>query len=166
MASFDGRVDADRHAADGRAHVPLCTEMVAAAGEEGGDDTDNFPAAVNESIYVMVSVPYLSFAVVGFLVYRGVKKNREYIDGLNWRRGPEPIRLIAKHISIDTIARPLPGVVSCPLGASFWPVPRQLGAFGDRSAISPFWKTCRPCPPSKCSARSPPCRTTSSRWSA
>jgi hypothetical protein len=62
---------------------PLCTEMVAAAGEEGGDDTDNFPAAVNESIYVMVSVPYLSFAVVGFFVYRGVKKNREYLDGLN-----------------------------------------------------------------------------------
>jgi hypothetical protein len=60
---------------------PLCTEMVAAAGEDGGDDTDNFPAAVNESIYVMVSVPYLSFAVVGFFVYRGVKKNREFLDG-------------------------------------------------------------------------------------
>lgn len=61
---------------------PLCTEMVAAAGEEGAEDTDNFPAAVNESIYVMVSVPYISFAVVGFFVYRGVKKNREYLDGL------------------------------------------------------------------------------------
>jgi amino acid permease len=60
---------------------PLCTEMVAAAGE-ASDDSDNFPEAVNQSIYVMVSVPYLSFAVVGFFVYRGVKQNREYLNGL------------------------------------------------------------------------------------
>lgn len=63
---------------------PACTEMVVAAGE---DDADNFPAAVNQSIYLMVSVPYLSVLVVGLLVYRGVKKNREYLDELNLNHG-------------------------------------------------------------------------------
>jgi amino acid permease len=58
---------------------PLCTEMVAAAADDAADDRDNFPEAVNQSIYVMVSVPYLCFGVVGFFVYRGVKKNREYL---------------------------------------------------------------------------------------
>jgi hypothetical protein len=27
----------------------------------------------------MVSVPYLSLTIVGFLIYRGVKKNTEYL---------------------------------------------------------------------------------------
>jgi hypothetical protein len=34
--------------------------------------------AYNHSIYVMVGVPYFSLAVVGFLIYRGVKKNEQY----------------------------------------------------------------------------------------
>ncbi len=54
--------------------------MVEASGAEA---EDNFGPAVNQSIYLMVSVPYISFAVMGFLVYRGVKKNREYMDGLS-----------------------------------------------------------------------------------
>ena len=33
---------------------------------------------MNESIYLMISVPYLTLAVVGFLIYRGCKKNAAY----------------------------------------------------------------------------------------
>jgi hypothetical protein len=62
---------------------PLCTEMVAAAADDPSEDRDNFPEAVNQSIYVMLSVPYLCFGIVGFCVYRGMKKNRDYLDGLN-----------------------------------------------------------------------------------
>jgi hypothetical protein len=53
--------------------------MIASSSE--ADDTDNFPAAVNQSIYLMVSVPYLSLGFVGFMIYRGVRKNREYLEG-------------------------------------------------------------------------------------
>ncbi len=37
-------------------------------------------AAYNASIYLMVSVPYVALAVVGFLIYRGCKKNAEYLQ--------------------------------------------------------------------------------------
>ena len=37
------------------------------------------PAAYNSSIYLMVSVPYLSLAVVIFLIYRGLRKNAEHL---------------------------------------------------------------------------------------
>lgn len=59
---------------------PACTEMVVAAGD--ADDTDNFPAAVNQSIYVMVSVPYAALFFVGFMTYRGVKKNEAYLQSM------------------------------------------------------------------------------------
>ena len=36
------------------------------------------PAAYNQSIYVMLTVPYLLFGVFGFLIYRGMKKNEQY----------------------------------------------------------------------------------------
>lgn len=41
-------------------------------------DNPNFPAAINQSIYLMLAVPYLALVVGGFLIYRGVKKNEEY----------------------------------------------------------------------------------------
>ena len=37
---------------------------------------------MNTNIYVMVSVPYLTLGVVGFLIYRGCKKNAEYLRAL------------------------------------------------------------------------------------
>jgi hypothetical protein len=37
------------------------------------------PAAYNLSIYLMLGVGYGSFFVVGFLIYRGVKKNAEHL---------------------------------------------------------------------------------------
>jgi hypothetical protein len=41
------------------------------------------PAAFNQSIYLMVSVPYISFGNVGFLIYRGCKKNAAYLQALD-----------------------------------------------------------------------------------
>ena len=37
---------------------------------------------MNRSIYLMVSVPYLALAIVGFMIYRGCKKNAEYLRAL------------------------------------------------------------------------------------
>jgi hypothetical protein len=37
------------------------------------------PAAYNMSIYLMLGAAYGSFVVVSLLIYRGVKKNAEYL---------------------------------------------------------------------------------------
>jgi hypothetical protein len=37
---------------------------------------------MNQSIYLMIAVPYLSLAVLGFLIYRGCKKNAEFRKAL------------------------------------------------------------------------------------
>jgi hypothetical protein len=42
------------------------------------EDESDFPAAMNQSIYLMIGVPYTALAIGGFLVYRGCKKNAEY----------------------------------------------------------------------------------------
>jgi len=62
--------------------------MIASSSE--ADDTDNFAGAVNQSIYLMVSVPYGALMIVGFMVYRGVKKNAAYLQALqaNAARAP------------------------------------------------------------------------------
>jgi hypothetical protein len=44
----------------------------------GSEDVDHSPEAYNKSIYLMVGVPYLTFAVFGTLIYRGVKKNDRF----------------------------------------------------------------------------------------
>jgi hypothetical protein len=50
------------------------------AEDEDGDAPGNSSAAYNHSIYLMVSVPYLALAVVGFLIYRGVHKNAAHLQ--------------------------------------------------------------------------------------
>ena len=37
---------------------------------------------MNQSIYLMIGVPYSVLGIVGFLIYRGVKKNEQYRQGL------------------------------------------------------------------------------------
>ena len=37
---------------------------------------------MNQSIYLMVSMPYVLLGVVGFLIYRGCKKNAAYLKAL------------------------------------------------------------------------------------
>ena len=48
--------------------------------ETNEDEQTGFPAAMNQSIYLMLGVPYLTLGVVGFMIYRGVKKNDAYRD--------------------------------------------------------------------------------------
>ena len=51
--------------------------------ETNEDEQTGFPAAMNQSIYIMLGVPYLTLGVVGFMIYRGVKKNDAYRDRSN-----------------------------------------------------------------------------------
>ena len=38
---------------------------------------------MNQSIYLMLAIPYSALGVVGFMIYRGMKKNDEYRQGLD-----------------------------------------------------------------------------------
>jgi hypothetical protein len=40
------------------------------------------PAAYNNSIYLMVGVPYTVLGIVGFMIYRGCKKNAAFLDSM------------------------------------------------------------------------------------
>ena len=63
---------------------PLCAEAIAQANAGNAqDDVDNFPAAMNRSIYLMLAVPYTALGVVGFCIYRGVKQNEAYRKSLS-----------------------------------------------------------------------------------
>src|SRR5262245_20526133 len=56
---------------------PLCSEAIAnSAGED--DEQTNFPKAMNQSIYLMLAVPYTALGVIGFCIYRGMRRNEEY----------------------------------------------------------------------------------------
>jgi hypothetical protein len=37
---------------------------------------------MNQSIYLMVSMPYLALGGIGFVIYRGCKKNAAYLQCL------------------------------------------------------------------------------------
>ena len=53
------------------------------------DEPNNLPAAYNASIYLMVGVPYTALGFVGFLIYRGCKKNALYLKA---QAQEEPVR--------------------------------------------------------------------------
>jgi hypothetical protein len=53
--------------------------VAASSSSEDNEEKNNVPAAYNANIYLMVGMPYLLFAVVGILIYRGVKKNADYL---------------------------------------------------------------------------------------
>ena len=50
--------------------------------EDDPPGPNNTATAFNRSIYLMVSVPYITLAVVGFLIYRGCRKNAEYLKSI------------------------------------------------------------------------------------
>jgi len=50
---------------------------------------------MNQSIYMMVSVPYLVLGFGAFLVYRGCKRNAEYLKALD---RPDSQRKGAGHV--------------------------------------------------------------------
>ncbi|HZZ80709.1 MAG TPA: hypothetical protein VFE62_19560 [Gemmataceae bacterium] len=62
---------------------PMCSEFVSSATE--AEETDNFPAAVNRTIYFMLGVPYTAFMVFSFLIWRGLVKNEAYRQALRDR---------------------------------------------------------------------------------
>jgi hypothetical protein len=58
---------------------PLCADAIANSNSgNDADDVDDFPAAMNQSIYLMLGVPYTAFGVVGLMIYYGVRKNEAY----------------------------------------------------------------------------------------
>ena len=65
---------------------PLCKEAISSGGDD--DEINNAPLAYNQSIYLMAGTPYALLGVVGFFIYRGVKKNGEH---LNHGNGPDPV---------------------------------------------------------------------------
>jgi hypothetical protein len=64
---------------------PLCKEAISTPD---GDEPNNLPAAYNNSIYMMIGVPYATLGFVGFFVYRGLKKNAEYFEKIHDEIGP------------------------------------------------------------------------------
>ncbi|MBM3997463.1 MAG: hypothetical protein FJ303_25450 [Planctomycetes bacterium] len=66
---------------------PLCAEAIASSNA-AEDDKDDFPAAMNQSIYLMLGVTYLAFGTVGFMIYRGVRQNEAYLQSLQESDSP------------------------------------------------------------------------------
>ncbi|MSU77823.1 MAG: hypothetical protein EXS16_06975 [Gemmataceae bacterium] len=59
---------------------PMCADAIANANSSASEDEiDHFPAAMNQSIYLMLSVAYTTFGVVGFMIYRGANRNAEFL---------------------------------------------------------------------------------------
>lgn len=56
---------------------PLCKEAISTPDADG--EVNNLPAAYNNVILMMLGVSYSSLGIVGFLIYRGVKKNAAYL---------------------------------------------------------------------------------------
>jgi hypothetical protein len=48
------------------------------SGDEEADTNQNNAVAYNQSIYLMVGMPYLLLGGLTFLIYRGLKKNQEF----------------------------------------------------------------------------------------
>jgi hypothetical protein len=58
---------------------PLCSDAIANSNSANdADDVDQFPAAMNQSIYLMLAVPYSALGFVGLMIYYGVRKNEAY----------------------------------------------------------------------------------------
>ena len=66
---------------------PLCKEAIAASDD---DEVNNLPAAMNQSIYLMVSTPYLLLGFAGFFIWRGVRQNAAYAESMKPRVEGEP----------------------------------------------------------------------------
>jgi hypothetical protein len=56
---------------------PLCREAVTQTSAAEEIDRDREAASYNNSIYLMLGVPFLSVGVVGFCVYRGLRRGTD-----------------------------------------------------------------------------------------
>ena len=59
---------------------PLCKDAISTPS--GDDEVNNMPRAYNNSIYLMIGVPYLALGIVGFAIYRGVQQNAAFRDNV------------------------------------------------------------------------------------
>jgi hypothetical protein len=46
--------------------------------EDNLDEQTGFPAAMNQSIYLMLGIPYTALFVAGYFIYRGMRQNDAY----------------------------------------------------------------------------------------
>jgi hypothetical protein len=60
---------------------PLCKDAISSPGDSD-DEIITAPAAYNHSIYLMAGMPYVLLSYFGIMIYRGCKKNDEYLRGL------------------------------------------------------------------------------------
>ncbi|MFO0866640.1 MAG: hypothetical protein U0744_18705 [Gemmataceae bacterium] len=59
---------------------PLCKDAISTPDGTEDEDPTALPKAYNRSIMLMLIVPYMSLMGVGYLIYRGVKKNAAYLE--------------------------------------------------------------------------------------
>ena len=69
---------------------PLCKEAISSGGTGEEEEINNAPAAYNQSILLMIGVPYFLLGGVGLLIYRGCSKNAEYLRELGKSQGDDP----------------------------------------------------------------------------
>jgi hypothetical protein len=60
--------------AGGVAACPTCSEAVPSTTQATDDDQTREAAAYNQSIYLMVGMPYLLLSLFGFFLYRSMRK--------------------------------------------------------------------------------------------
>lgn len=56
---------------------PLCRDAVTQTTASEETDQNREAVAYNRSIYLMLAVPYLAVGVVGFCIYRGMRRQDE-----------------------------------------------------------------------------------------
>jgi hypothetical protein len=62
---------------------PLCREAITQTSAAEEIDRQREAASYNNSIYLMLGVPFLSVGVVGFCVWRGLRRNESQVPA-NW----------------------------------------------------------------------------------
>jgi len=55
---------------------PSCSEAVPASSGSGEEDQEKLGRAYNQSIYLMVGMPYCLLGAVGFMVYRRLRSSQ------------------------------------------------------------------------------------------
>jgi hypothetical protein len=69
---------------------PLCKEAISTPDGAQDEDPTALPKAYNRSIMMMLIVPYASLFGVGYLIYRGVKKNAAYMERMQQLAESQP----------------------------------------------------------------------------
>jgi len=60
---------------------PNCQEAIASSANAGSDPARE-PRAYNHSIYLMAGMPYLLLGLLGFKIYKDVRKNNAHMQAM------------------------------------------------------------------------------------